>query len=201
MLLPYCTIWSVIRTLISHHAVDFDANISWTTTVHSQESFPCSLCHWSCHFLWAWGKYFVAYMLLLFYFIKDLYVVWTEWLALMISFNFFVTSQVIDMIANLYENQFPMRFGVILYSTTVIEKAENNGWENLASASSTDEDISSLVLNHMLLCLLNWFSSAWYGNCFSIFNYSLLSSWFSASLLLCLILFSFFSFFCLNYEW
>lgn len=56
--------------------------------------------------------------------------------------------EVIDMIANLYENQFPMRFGVILYSTTFIEKVEKNGGEKISdfSVSSTDEDISSLII-------------------------------------------------------
>lgn len=68
----------------------------------------------------------------------------------------FVTLQVIDMIANLYENQLPVRFGVILYSTTFIEKVERSGGENFADSivSSTDEDISSLVIYYLLLCLL-----------------------------------------------
>jgi len=55
--------------------------------------------------------------------------------------------QAIDMIMNLYENQFPMRFGVILYSTTFIESLEKNGDEINASssASAVEEDISSMV--------------------------------------------------------
>lgn len=88
----------------------------------------------------------------------------------------FVTLQVIDMIANLYENQLPVRFGVILYSTTFIEKVERSGGENFADSivSSTDEDISSLVIYYLLLCLLRWFYSVFYGiECF-ISNQTLL---------------------------
>lgn len=44
-------------------SVDIDANISWTTAVYSQESIPCSLCSWSCHLLWAWGKCYLAYII------------------------------------------------------------------------------------------------------------------------------------------
>ncbi|KMS95940.1 hypothetical protein BVRB_003480 isoform A [Beta vulgaris subsp. vulgaris] len=60
----------------------------------------------------------------------------------------FCGLEVIDMIANLYENQLPVRFGVILYSTTFIEKVERSGGENFADSivSSTDEDISSLII-------------------------------------------------------
>ncbi|KAJ8425780.1 hypothetical protein Cgig2_020918 [Carnegiea gigantea] len=56
--------------------------------------------------------------------------------------------EAIDMIMNLYENQFPMRFGVILYSTTFIESFEKNGGDiNVsASASSAEEDISSMII-------------------------------------------------------
>ncbi|XP_021717311.1 UDP-glucose:glycoprotein glucosyltransferase-like [Chenopodium quinoa] len=56
--------------------------------------------------------------------------------------------EVIEMIVNLFENQFPMRFGVILYSTTFINEVEKNGGDNLAdiSVNSTDEDISSLII-------------------------------------------------------
>lgn len=60
------------------------------------------------------------------------------------------------MIVNLYENQFPMRFGVILYSSTFTKKAEKNGAQDLADldGSSGEEDISSLVINDTLLCYL-----------------------------------------------
>ncbi|XP_057538898.1 UDP-glucose:glycoprotein glucosyltransferase [Amaranthus tricolor] len=56
--------------------------------------------------------------------------------------------EVIDMIVNLYENQFPMRFGVILYSSTFTKKAEKNGAQDLADldGSSGEEDISSLII-------------------------------------------------------
>lgn len=56
--------------------------------------------------------------------------------------------EVIDMIINLYENQFPMRFGVILYSTTFIGMVEKNGGEIFAASSvSSTEDISSLIIH------------------------------------------------------
>ena len=53
------------------------------------------------------------------------------------------------MITSLYENSFPMRFGVILYSTNFIKKIEISGGDLPASAtkdaSKVKEDISSLV--------------------------------------------------------
>ncbi|XP_074311136.1 UDP-glucose:glycoprotein glucosyltransferase-like [Silene latifolia] len=56
--------------------------------------------------------------------------------------------EVIDTIVNLYENQFPMRFGVILYSTAFIEKADksNGNIVTESNPSSTDEDISSFII-------------------------------------------------------
>lgn len=62
--------------------------------------------------------------------------------------------QIIDMITSLYENNFPVRFGVILYSTKFINKIEVSGGELKSSAVEDDsqvkEDISSLVLLHIV---------------------------------------------------
>ncbi|KAL9229315.1 hypothetical protein vseg_004797 [Gypsophila vaccaria] len=54
--------------------------------------------------------------------------------------------EVIDTILNLYENQFPMRFGVILYSTAFIEKVNNGKITGESNPISTEEDISSLII-------------------------------------------------------
>ncbi|KAK1548954.1 hypothetical protein Q3G72_001893 [Acer saccharum] len=58
--------------------------------------------------------------------------------------------EVIEMITSLYENSFPMRFGVILYSTNFIKKIEISGGDLPASATKDDskvkEDISSLII-------------------------------------------------------
>lgn len=56
-----------------------------------------------------------------------------------------------DTIVSMYENNFPIRFGVILYSAKLIMKIEENGGElPLTSAGKDDshsvEDISSLVI-------------------------------------------------------
>ncbi|XP_059637407.1 UDP-glucose:glycoprotein glucosyltransferase-like [Cornus florida] len=56
--------------------------------------------------------------------------------------------EAIDMIISLYENSFPMRFGVILYSTKFIKKIESNSGElpldPVKNDSGTEEDVSSL---------------------------------------------------------
>ncbi|KAA8545514.1 hypothetical protein F0562_020298 [Nyssa sinensis] len=56
----------------------------------------------------------------------------------------------IDMIISLYENNLPMRFGVILYSTNFIKKIEMNGGElPLASVETVNhigEDMSGLIM-------------------------------------------------------
>ncbi|XWS67943.1 hypothetical protein CRYUN_Cryun04dG0048000 [Craigia yunnanensis] len=58
--------------------------------------------------------------------------------------------QSIDMITSFYENSFPMRFGVILYSTQFIKKIERSGGELHSSAlehdSEIEDDKSSLVI-------------------------------------------------------
>ncbi|KAA3462915.1 UDP-glucose:glycoprotein glucosyltransferase-like isoform X2 [Gossypium australe] len=56
----------------------------------------------------------------------------------------------IDMITSLYENTFPMRFGVILYSAQFIKKIEMSGGELHSSALEHDSEIendkSSLII-------------------------------------------------------
>ncbi|GAV61148.1 Glyco_transf_8 domain-containing protein/UDP-g_GGTase domain-containing protein [Cephalotus follicularis] len=56
----------------------------------------------------------------------------------------------IDMITSLYEDNFPMRFGVILYSSKFIKKIELTGGELHSSAAENDlqlqEDASSLII-------------------------------------------------------
>lgn len=49
----------------------------------------------------------------------------------------------IDMITSLYENNFPMRFGVVLYSSKFIKQIETSGSED---DSKIGEDISSLII-------------------------------------------------------
>ncbi|XVF67689.1 hypothetical protein PTKIN_Ptkin10aG0141700 [Pterospermum kingtungense] len=58
--------------------------------------------------------------------------------------------QTIDMITSFYENSFPMRFGVILYSTQFIKKIERSDGELHSSAmehdSQIEDDKSSLII-------------------------------------------------------
>ncbi|XP_047315092.1 UDP-glucose:glycoprotein glucosyltransferase [Impatiens glandulifera] len=55
----------------------------------------------------------------------------------------------VDMILSLYENNLPMRFGVILYSTKVVDMIEANGGE-LKDDIQIEEDMSSLVIRLFL---------------------------------------------------
>ncbi|OMO74262.1 Glycosyl transferase, family 8 [Corchorus capsularis] len=59
-------------------------------------------------------------------------------------------NDAIDMITSFYESSFPMRFGVILYSTQFIKKIEMSGGELHSSASVHDgeieDDESSLII-------------------------------------------------------
>lgn len=61
----------------------------------------------------------------------------------------FVYLQSVDMILSLYENNFPMRFGLILYSSKFIKKATSHGLHLSAEENDgeTEEDISSLVFS------------------------------------------------------
>lgn len=52
----------------------------------------------------------------------------------------------IDMISSLYENNFPMRFGVILYSTKLIRKIEMTGGLQFSEMENRVEDVSSLII-------------------------------------------------------
>ncbi|KAJ6865004.1 hypothetical protein NC651_035537 [Populus alba x Populus x berolinensis] len=60
------------------------------------------------------------------------------------SFN----SDSVDMILSLYENNFPMRFGLIVYSSKFIKKATSHGLHLSAEENDgeTEEDISSLII-------------------------------------------------------
>ncbi|KDO50105.1 hypothetical protein CISIN_1g000334mg [Citrus sinensis] len=62
--------------------------------------------------------------------------------------------EVIDMIMSLYENHFPLRFGVILYSSKFIKSIEINGGELHSPVAEDDspvnEDISSLIIRLFL---------------------------------------------------
>ncbi|XP_043704312.1 UDP-glucose:glycoprotein glucosyltransferase [Telopea speciosissima] len=51
----------------------------------------------------------------------------------------------IDMIISMYENYFPVRFGVILYSSKLIKEIEEPAGEK-ADIGHTEEDISNLVI-------------------------------------------------------
>ncbi|KAB2620435.1 UDP-glucose:glycoprotein glucosyltransferase-like [Pyrus ussuriensis x Pyrus communis] len=51
--------------------------------------------------------------------------------------------QSIDMILSLYENNFPMRFGVVLYSSKFIKQIETRGSED---DHEIEEDMSSLII-------------------------------------------------------
>lgn len=60
------------------------------------------------------------------------------------------------MITNLYENSFPMRFGVMLYSSNFIKEIEMSGGElRGAEARSQNEDLSSLVFSLDMFCYIN----------------------------------------------
>ncbi|KAM7478863.1 hypothetical protein LguiA_027076 [Lonicera macranthoides] len=58
--------------------------------------------------------------------------------------------ETIDMIMSLFENNTPMRFGVLLYSTKFIEKVESNGGEFPFTHTENDnqigEDLSGLII-------------------------------------------------------
>ncbi|KAE8669400.1 UDP-glucose:glycoprotein glucosyltransferase [Hibiscus syriacus] len=58
----------------------------------------------------------------------------------------------IDMITSFYENSFPMRFGIILYSTELIKKIERSGGELHSSDFERDseiEDDKSCLINRL----------------------------------------------------
>ncbi|KAL3515635.1 hypothetical protein ACH5RR_022537 [Cinchona calisaya] len=61
--------------------------------------------------------------------------------------------ETIDMVISLFENNLPMRFGVILYSANLIQKIEGSGDElqrSMEDDRESDEDISSLVIRLFL---------------------------------------------------
>jgi hypothetical protein len=63
-------------------------------------------------------------------------------------YNFIIAIlQSIEMITSLYENNFPMRFGVILYSSKFVKQIEINSDSSAKeNDSQNEEDISSLVI-------------------------------------------------------
>lgn len=58
--------------------------------------------------------------------------------------------QTIDMVISFFENNLPMRFGVIFYSTNAIQKIEAYGDDfelrHFVDGHQSEEDISSLVI-------------------------------------------------------
>ncbi|MBA0726897.1 hypothetical protein Golax_002691 [Gossypium laxum] len=77
----------------------------------------------------------------------------------------------IDMITSFYENSFPMRFGVILYSTQFIKKIEQSGGELHSSehGGELEDDKSSLIIrlfiyikeNHGIQSAFQFLSNVW----------------------------------------
>lgn len=61
--------------------------------------------------------------------------------------------QSIDTLRSLYENQVPVRFGVILYSTQLIKNIEDNGGQIKSYDAETNaqvkEDISTMVFTSL----------------------------------------------------
>lgn len=60
--------------------------------------------------------------------------------------------QSIDMIISLYENNFPVRFGIVLYSSKFVMQLENH-----ATKEHSDEDISTMVILLFVVqeCVIN----------------------------------------------
>ena len=56
----------------------------------------------------------------------------------------FGTLQSIDMIISLYENNFPVRFGIVLYSSKYIMQLENHSTKE--DGDKFEEDISNMVI-------------------------------------------------------
>lgn len=67
---------------------------------------------------------------------------------LCVIYGFIGFLQEIDMITNLYENSFPMRFGVMLYSSNLIKEIGMTGGKlHESEVHSQNEDLSSLVFS------------------------------------------------------
>ncbi|MBA0572609.1 hypothetical protein Golob_002937 [Gossypium lobatum] len=85
--------------------------------------------------------------------------------------NLFHAVYSIDMITSFYENSFPMRFGVILYSTQFIKKIEQSGGELHSSehGGELEDDKSSLIIrlfiyikeNHGIQSAFQFLSNVW----------------------------------------
>ncbi|KAH1236968.1 UDP-glucose:glycoprotein glucosyltransferase [Glycine max] len=63
-----------------------------------------------------------------------------------LKLNIFTLFISIDMIISLYENDFPVRFGIVLYSSKFVTQLENH-----ATKEHSDEDIST-----MIICLFSY---------------------------------------------
>ena len=55
------------------------------------------------------------------------------------------------MITSLYENNIPMRFGVILYSSKLVNQIEISGGQT-ENDSRIEDDLSSLVISNLSFC-------------------------------------------------
>lgn len=84
-----------------------------------------------------------------------------------IALTYFLTLslqkfQAIDLITSMFENNFPVRFGVILYSTKFIQKLEMSGGDLpslVGDGSQVEDDLSSLVITPPLYSFVFAFSS------------------------------------------
>ncbi|CAN1305583.1 UDP-glucose:glycoprotein glucosyltransferase [Linum perenne] len=65
-------------------------------------------------------------------------------------------NEAVDMIVSLYENNVPVRFGLILYSPDFLNKIELNGDEPLSSSTQSTEDKSSLIIRLFLYIKENY---------------------------------------------
>lgn len=81
------------------------------------------------------------------------------------------------MIISMYENNLPMRFGVILYSTTFIKMVEMSGGElqvSKAEDGQVEEDISNLVFAsfNSFVCFLIFYLFLVFAFCFTFVIFS-----------------------------
>lgn len=60
--------------------------------------------------------------------------------------------QSVDMLISLYENNFPMRFGVVLYSSKLIKHMETSSDDN-----KIEEDVSSSVISSLSFVILSFY--------------------------------------------
>lgn len=80
---------------------------------------------------------FLPFLLVCICFSHTLYAVLIYWLGISISLE---TLQTIDTILSLHQDSVPVRFGIIMYSSRLINVIEEN------DGSKSDEDTSTLVI-------------------------------------------------------